>query len=142
MLRWITASALLLALCAHNALAEPALSGESAASAALKQDILKTAQKRFEAATDCARVDHIEIGVQNIRMMFSKKILNGKTLHPLPAGGFLLDGQEIPPHGYVQENDETWQMSGCGNSRMFHVKIFGDDTGNTYFGVAEPGMIP
>jgi hypothetical protein len=104
--------------------------------------MLKTARKLFKAATGCGRITQIDITVKNIRMMFStetldgkKEILNGKTLHPLPSGGFLLDEQEIPPNGYVQENDELWQITGCETRRDFTVKFFGDDRGSTYFNV-------
>jgi len=102
---------------------------------AIRQNILKTAGSLFKTATGCGRIERIDISIKNIRMMFSGKILNGETLHPLPSGGFLLDEQEIPPTGYVQENDELWQISGCKTQRDFTVKIFGDDRGSTYFGV-------
>jgi hypothetical protein len=101
----------------------------------VRQDILKTARELFKATTGCKRITQVDVKVQNIRMMFANKILNGKTLHPLPSGGFLLDDQEIPQDGYVQENDEHWQITGCGTQREFAVKIFGDDRGGTYFGV-------
>jgi hypothetical protein len=100
-----------------------------------RQDILKKAGRLFKAATDCARIAQADISIRNIRMMFSGKILNGKTLNPLPSGGFLLDEQEIPPNGYVQENDEDWQVIGCETHRSFTVKIFADGRGVTYFGV-------
>jgi hypothetical protein len=119
--------------------ADPPLSGEPDAythiSPAVRQNILEAARDLFKAATGCNRITQVDVTVQNIRMMFSKKILNGKTLQPQPSGGFLLDGQEIPPDGYVQENDELWQMTGCGTSHDFAVKIFGDDKGGAYFGV-------
>ena len=122
-----------------HAAADSALTGEPDAythvSSAVRQDILKTASALFKAATGCGRIEQLDITIKNIRMMFLKKILNGKTLQPLPSGGFLLDDQEIPPDGYVQENDEIWQISGCKTSREFTVKIFGDDRGDTYFGV-------
>lgn len=107
-----------------------------------RQGILETAGTLFKAATGCKRIERAEASVKNIRMMFSEKnlggktqILNGKDLQPLPAGGFLLDGQEIPPDSYVQENDEFLQVAGCNTHRDFTVKIFGDDRGVTYFGV-------
>ncbi|MDR2014142.1 MAG: hypothetical protein LBP99_00770 [Azoarcus sp.] len=138
-MRIAAAFSLMLMICGGCTMADPPLSGEPDAythiSPAVRQDILKTARKLFKAATGCKHITQIDITVQNIRMMFSKKILNGETLHPLPSGGFLLDDQEIPPEGYVQENDEFWQVTGCKTRRDFTVKIFGDDQGGTYFGV-------
>jgi len=119
--------------------ADPAVSGEPPSythiAPAVRQDILKTARALFKTATGCGRIERIDVSIKNIRMMFSGKILNGKTLQPLPSGGFMLDEQEIPPNDYVQENDEIWQISGCETRRDFSVKIFGDDKGGTYFGV-------
>jgi len=111
-------------------------------SPAVRQDILKTANRLFKATTGCNRIEQVDLSIKNIRMMFSGKILNGKVLHPLPSGGFLLDEQEIPPNGYVQENDEGWQVAGCGTRRDFTVKIFGDDKGDTYFGVFDRDKHP
>jgi hypothetical protein len=123
----------------EHATADSALSGEPHAythiSPAVRQNILKTAKMLFKAAVGCGRIEQLDISIKNIRMMFSGKILNGKTLRPLPSGGFLLDEQEIPPNGYVQENDELWQVTGCKTHRDFTVKFFGDDRGSTYFGV-------
>jgi len=134
------------ALIADCAAAEPVVSGEPSAfthvAPAMRQDILKTARDLFKAATGCGRIEAIDISIKNIRMMFSGKILNGKTLTPLPSGGFMLDEQEIPPNGYVQENDEIWQVSGCKAHRNFTVKIFGDDRGGTYFGVFDQEKHP
>ncbi len=128
------------------AAADPVVNGESLSythiTPAMRQDILKTASALFKTATGCSRIERIDVSVKNIRMMFSGKILNGKTLRSLPSGGFLLDEQEIPPDGYVQENDEIWQISGCNTRRDFSVKIFGDDRGGTYFGVFDPEKHP
>lgn len=142
----MTALCFMLIACNNHAASSPAASGEPDAYThippATRQDILKTAQKLFKEATGCRRVEGIEISVKNIRMMFSKKILNGKTLQPLPENGFLLDGQEIPAKGYVQENDEIWHVMGCKARREFTVKYFGDDKGATYFGVFDPEKHP
>ena len=128
------------------AAADPVYNGEPHAythiSPAVRQDILKTASALFKTATGCRHIEQVDVSIKNIRMMFSGKILNGKTLHPLPSGGFLLDEQEIPPNGYVQENDEFWQISGCETRRDFTVKIFGDERGGTYFGVFDPEKHP
>jgi len=107
-----------------------------------RQDILKKASILFKAASGCNRIEQANVSVKNIRMMFQGKILNGNTLQPLSSGGFLLDEQEIPPNGYVQENDEIWQVAGCNSQRDFTVKIFGDDKGVTYFGVYDPEKHP
>jgi hypothetical protein len=134
------------AFIADCAAADPVFTGESDSfthiAPAIRQDILKTASALFKTATACGQIEQINISIKNIRMMFSGKILNGKTLSPLPSGGFMLDEQEIPPAGYVQENDEIWQISGCKTRRDFSVKIFGDDRGGTYFGVFDPEKHP
>ena len=136
----------MLTACTGCVASDPVFSGESHAythvSPAVRQDILKTANTLFKAATGCDRIEQVDVSIKNIRMMFPGKILNGKTLRPLPSGGFLLDEQEIPPSGYVQENDELWQVAGCEARRDFTVKIFGDDKGGTYFGVFDPEMHP
>jgi len=137
---------LFVALIAECAAADPVFSGEADSfthiTPAMRQDIVKTAGALFKTATGCGQIERIDISIKNIRMMFSGKILNGKTLSPLPSGGFMLDEQEIPPKGYVQENDEIWQVSGCKTHRDFSVKIFGDDRGGTYFGVFDPEKHP
>lgn len=132
--------------CQNHAATTPALTGEPAGYThippATRQAMLETAQDLFKASAGCRRVEQIEASVKNIRMMFSKKILNGKTLQPLPDGSFLLDEQPIPASGYVQENDEIWQVTGCKAQREFTVKYFGDDKGATYFGVFDSKKHP
>ena len=124
----------------------PSVSGEPDAythiPTATRQDIMEKAGNLFKAATGCDQIERADTSVKNIRMMFSEKILNGKTLQPLPSGGFLLDEQEIPSSDYVQENDEFLQVAGCNTQRDFTVKIFGDDKGVTYFGVFDPEKHP
>jgi hypothetical protein len=138
-MRVTAASCLVLMIGVGCTAVDPPLSGEpptyTHVSPNVRENILKTAQKLFKAATGCSRVTQSDVSVRNIRMMFSTMILNGKTLHHLTSGGFLLDYQEIPPLGYVHENDEIWQIAGCKTHREFAVKIFGDDKGSTYFGV-------
>ena len=142
----IMTACLMLAGCLDRVVIDPAVSSEPHAythiPSSARQDILKTAATLFKAATGCAHIEQADISIKNIRMMFSGKILNGKTLTPQPSGGFLLDEQEIPPNGYVQENDENWQLVGCKTQRDFTVKIFGDDIGVTYFGVFDPEKHP
>ncbi|MCL1824342.1 MAG: hypothetical protein FWG26_00070 [Betaproteobacteria bacterium] len=135
-----------LTACKDHLIIDPSVSGEPLAythiSSDVREGILKKTSALFKAATGCKRIEQIDISVKNIRMMFSGNILNGKTLQILPSGGFLLDEQEIPPNGYVQENDELWQVSGCKTHRDFTVKFFGDDKGATYFGVFDPEKHP
>jgi len=136
----------MLIACENYAKVDPSISGEPPTYThippATRQDILKKASLLFKAATGCGRIERADVSVKNIRMMFSEKILNGKTLQLLPSGGFLLDEQEIPPNGFVQENDEFLQVAGCNTQRDFTVKIFGDDKGVTYFGVFDPEKHP
>ena len=136
----------MLMACENYVKIDSTVSGEPGAythiPSATRQDILKKAGLLFKAATGCDHVERADVSIKNIRMMFSKKILNGKTLRSLPSGGFLLNEQEIPSNGYVQENDELWQLTGCKTQRDFIVKVFGDDKGITYFGVFDPEKHP
>ena len=132
--------------CKGRAVIDPEVSGEPLAYTHIpsetRQEILKTASMLFKDATGCGRIEQTDISIKNIRMMFSGKILNGKTLQPQPSGGFLLDEHEIPPNDYVQENDEFLQVAGCNTERDFTVKIFRDDKEVTYFGVYDPEKHP
>lgn len=87
----------------------PQFSGQSVTDPLLRKDVYATVQNLFSAMTQCRSISEVNSRVESI---------------------------DQSPAGAVQKATETWQVSGCGNTKSYKVVMRADAKGETDFSVS------